>query len=101
MYFRYNTVYGSCKWTERALFRIEGAMAALVKSKPGPIFFTIIEIEKRKIHPVKNQFNTEIHVSGFQGVFYVYGFSHDLNPSRSMAHLTFKIQKLVLLVLLK
>lgn len=101
MYFRYNTVYGACKWTEQALFRIEGAMAAFVKSKPGPIFFTIIEIEKRKIHPVKNQVNTEIHVRGFQGVFYVYGFFHDLNSSRSMVHLTFKIQKPVLLVVLK
>jgi hypothetical protein len=101
MYFRNNTIDGPCKWTEQALFRIEGAMAALVKSKPGPIFFTIIEIEKRKIHPVKNQVNTEIHVRGFQGVFYVYGFSHDLNPSRSMVHLAFKIQKRLLLVVLK
>jgi hypothetical protein len=62
MHFCDDIVYGAGERTARAFFLVEGTMAALVKSKPCPVFFAVIESEERKILLVKNQVNTEIYV---------------------------------------
>ena len=91
MYFRDNAVYGACKRTERLLCRIERTMDALVKCKLGPFSAVCFVIKERKDPFVKNQINREIHFSGLQDVFYVYGFFHD----------NFKLQALVSVAALK
>jgi hypothetical protein len=62
VYFCNNTVYGASQWAVWEVLLLERAMTALMKSKPRPVVFAVIEIEKRKIVFVKNEINPEIDI---------------------------------------